>query len=233
MDGAVVKIPGDDAATGAFFIHDEIDGEILDEELRVIFQALLIKRVQDGVPGAIGGGAGALYRRFAIVAHVPTEWPLIDLAVLGARERHAEMLELEHRRDRLTAHVFDRVLIAEPVGALDGVVHMPLPVILGHVAQRRADTALRRDGVTAGRKHLGDGRGLQTRGGKSHGRPQARAASAHDDDVIGVVGDRIGGGHRCAPNATRTTASTQEAASPASTNLKNSKVMTRAPSPCT
>ena len=32
MDRAVVELDGDDAAAAAFFIHDHIDGEELDEE---------------------------------------------------------------------------------------------------------------------------------------------------------------------------------------------------------
>jgi hypothetical protein len=44
----------------AFLVHDEVDGEILDEELSVVAQRLLIQRVQDRMAGAVGGGAGAL-----------------------------------------------------------------------------------------------------------------------------------------------------------------------------
>ena len=44
---------------------------------------------------------------------------LLGDAGLGAAERHAEMLELDDRRDRLAAQVFDRVLVAEPVGTPD------------------------------------------------------------------------------------------------------------------
>ena len=42
-----------------------------------------------------------------------------------------------------------------------------------------------------------------------------------------MVGDRIGGGHRLSSSAPRTTASTQEAASDASTNLTTSRATTR------
>ena len=66
---------------------------------------------------------------FAVFHHVAAERPLVDLPVFGARERHAEMLELDDRRDRVAAHVFDRVLVAEPVRPLDRVVHVPAPVV--------------------------------------------------------------------------------------------------------
>ena len=90
----------------------------------------------------------------AVFLHVAAERPLIDLPDLGARERHAEMLELDDRRDRLAAHVFDRVLVAEPVRPLDRVVHVPAPVVVAHIAERGGDAALRRDGMAAGREHL-------------------------------------------------------------------------------
>ena len=120
------------------------------------------------------------------------EGALQDLAVLGAREGHAPMLELVNRLRRVAAEIFDGVLVAEPVGALDGVVHVPLPVVLAHVAERGGDAALRRDGVRAGRKHLGDAGGLQSRLGAADDGAQARAAGADHDHVVGVILDGIG-----------------------------------------
>src|SRR5437016_13502180 len=93
-----------------------------------------------------------------------TERPLINQAVLGARERHAEMLELDDRFHRVSAHVFDRVLVAEPVGALDRVVHVLAPIVLAHITERGANAALRRDGVAAGRNDLADAFALEPRG---------------------------------------------------------------------
>jgi hypothetical protein len=177
-------------------IHDQVDGEVLDEELGVVLQALLIEGVQDGVAGAVGGGAGPLHRGLAVVPHVAAERPLIDLAVLACARTARRSVRALHRRDACAAHVLDGVLVAEPVGALDRVVHVPLPVVLGHVAEGGADAALGGDGVAAGREHLGDAGGLQACGGEAHGRAEAGAAGADDDHVIGVVGDRIGIRHR-------------------------------------
>ena len=82
------------------------------------------------------------------------------------------MLELVDRVGRLAAQIFDGVLVAEPVRPLDGVVHVPAPVVRAHIAERRGDAALRRDGVRAGREHLGDAGGAQARLARS--RPTAR-----------------------------------------------------------
>ncbi len=191
MDRAVVEIPRHKAADIAVAVGDQIEREVFDEELDLVLQRLLVQRVQHRVPGPVGGGAGPLRGALAVMRGHAAERPLIDPALLGAAERHAVMFQLDDRRDRLAAHVFDGVLVAQPVGALDGVVHVPAPVVLAHVAERGGDAALRRNGVAAGRKNLGDAGRLQPGLGHAEGRAQPRAAGADDDDVIFVVGDWI------------------------------------------
>src|SRR3546814_17403116 len=93
------------------------------------------------------------------------------------------MFEFDARRYRLAAHVFDGVLVAEPVGALDRVVHMPATIVLAHIAQRRRAAALSGDGMAARRENLGDaarpppGLGAADRGAQP-GPPGAHAAPA-------------------------------------------------------
>ena len=142
--------------------------------------------------GAVGGGAGAHRRLLAVFLHVAAERALIDTAVFGPAERHAVMFQFVNRRDRLAAHVFDGVLIAQPVRPFDGVVHVPAPVILAHVAQRGADAALRRNGMAARREHLGDAGGFQTSGAHAERGAQAGPAGADDHHVIGMVHHVIG-----------------------------------------
>src|SRR5437016_3968057 len=81
-------------------------------------------RVQ--VAGAAGGIARALHGRFAVVPGVAAEPALVDLPVGRAVEGKAHSLEVEHRVDRLAAHDFDGVLVAEEVAAFDRVVRVPL-----------------------------------------------------------------------------------------------------------
>src|SRR5260370_16285994 len=91
----------------------------------------------------IRSGAGPVsHVALGILCCVSAKAALIDRAGFGAAERHAEMLEFDNRRDRLTAHIFDRVLIAEPVGAPDRIEHVPAPIVLFHVAQRSPHAAL-------------------------------------------------------------------------------------------
>src|SRR3546814_4440568 len=56
------------------------------------------------------------------------ERALVDRPFRIAAERNAGMFKLDHRGGRLAHHIFDRVLVAEPVRALDRVVHVPASV---------------------------------------------------------------------------------------------------------
>ncbi len=191
MQGALVHVQREHATTDALLVEDEVDGEVFDEESGVMRQRLLVQRVQDRVAGAVGRRAGALRRALAVMRGHAAERALVDLAFLGARERHAVMFQLDDRGDRLAAHVLDRVLVAEPVGALDRVVEVEAPVVLAHVAERGGDTALRGHGVRAGREHLGDAGGLQALLGQAEGGAQARATGADHDHVVFVLLDLI------------------------------------------
>ena len=116
VQAAIFEVPCHDTAAGALIVHDQVESKIFDKEFRFVAHALLIKRMDERVTGAVGSGAGAPRRiALAVFHHVPAKRPLIDPPVLGARERHSEMLELDDRRDRVAAHVFDRILVAEPV----------------------------------------------------------------------------------------------------------------------
>ena len=196
---AVLQVPGDQATAPALLVDQQIDREVLDEKLRVVLEALLIEGVQDGVPGAVGRGAGALGGAFAEAGGHATERALVDLAVFGSRERHAVVLELHHRGDRLAAHVLDGILVAEPVRPLHGVVHMPGPMVFAHVTEGSAHSPLGRHGVAAGREQLGDARGGQPFRCQSERRPQASASRSHYDYVVAVVDERVGGQVRSPP----------------------------------
>src|SRR5262249_3933743 len=145
-----------------------------------------------GMTGAVGGGTGALRGAFAVMRRHATEGTLIDLAVLAPREWQAPMLQLVHCLGRTAAHVFDGILIAQPIGAFDGVVQMPAPVVISHIAERGGDAALRRDRMRAGGKPLGDAGGLEPRLAAADHRTQASAAGANHNYVVIVILDRVG-----------------------------------------
>ena len=196
VDRAVIQAHRDHADAAAIRTlarHDQVDREIFDEEVRVVLQALLVERVEHRVPGTVGGGAGALHRRaFAHVLHVAAEGTLVDRTVLVARKGHACVLQLVHRLRGFAREIFDRVLVAQPVRPLHGVVHVPGPVVGRVVAEAGGDTALRGNRVRTRREDLGDVRGLEAGFGRAHRRAQARSARTHDDHVELMIDDRIG-----------------------------------------
>jgi hypothetical protein len=192
VQGAVIQLPGDHPLALPVLGHDQVGGEILDEELGLLLQRLAIEGVQHGVAGAVGGGAGALHRRaFAEFGRVAAERALVDLARLGARERHPVMLQLDNRLGGLTRQVFHGVHVAEPVRALDGVVHVPLPVVRPHIGQAGGDATLSRHRVAAGREHLGDTGGLQPLLGHPQRRPKPRAPGADNHNVVFVINELV------------------------------------------
>ena len=185
---AIVHLQRHHAAASTVGIHDQVDGEVFDEELCRSAQRLLVKRVQHGMAGPVCRRTGALgLPALAVVGSHAAEGPLIDLAVFAPREWHAVVFEFDDRRHGFAGHVFDGVLIAQPVRALHGVVHVPAPVIFTHVTQRRGDPALRGNGMGPGRKDLGDVRSLQPGFGQAERRTQARAPGADDNHVKGMV----------------------------------------------
>ena len=189
VDLAGGQLVGDDAGRDLLAVlvlgEADVEGVELVEELHVVLDAVLVQRLQDHVTGAVGGVAGTTHGRLAVVAGVPTETTLVDLALGGPVEREAHLLQIEHRVDGLLGHDLDGVLIGEVVTTLDGVEGVPLPVVLLDVGQRGAHAALSRAGVAAGGVELGQNRGAGTRGGFDR-RTHPGAAGAHDDDVVAV-----------------------------------------------
>jgi len=86
---ASLRLTGDPPAR-PIGVHDEVEGEVLDEELCVMLHGSAIEGVEHGVAGAVGGSAAAV--RLAALAEVQalaSEGALVDFALLGAREGHA------------------------------------------------------------------------------------------------------------------------------------------------
>ena len=102
------------------------------------------------------------------------------------------------RLDRLARQDLGRVLVDEVVAALDGVVHVPLPVVLFLVAQRGADAALGRAGVRPRGVELGQHGRLDAVARELERRPQAGAAGTDDDGLV-VVDGRPASGRATAP----------------------------------
>ena len=162
-----------------------------DEEVHVVLERLAVQRMQHGMSGAVGGGAGAKRLLLAVMQRHAAKGALEQLAVFLAREREAEMFEFINRVRRGTAHIFDGVLIAEPIRPFDRVVHVPAPIVLAHIAERGRDAALRRHGMAASRKDFGDAGDFEALFRRFQGGAEPGATRADDDNVEIVIDDRI------------------------------------------
>ena len=168
----------------ALDVTNQVQRHPLDKELCVCKHIALVQRMQHGVTGAVGRTAGTLDGLLAEIGRMPTERTLINRAIVIAIKWHAEMFKLDHRLGRGATHKLNRVLVSKPIRAFDGVVHMPMPVVLTHVAERRTDPALCGDSMRAGRENLGQHRDFQTCIGQLQCRPQSGTTGTDNDGVI-------------------------------------------------
>ncbi len=144
-------------------------------------------------PGAVGRVAGSAHGGLAVLAGVAAEATLVDLAVGRAVERQPHVLEVDDRVDRFFREDLGGILIDQVVATLDGVVGVPLPVVVLDVGERGGHPALRGAGVRARGVELGDDRG----GGvwsRLDGGAHPGASRTHDDDVVLVVVDAVDDG---------------------------------------
>ncbi len=183
-------LAGDHVRGGEVVVHQQVQDVELVVELDVLLDAVLVERLQDHVPGAVGGVAGPADRGVTVVAGVPAEPALVDLALGRAVERQAHLLQVEDRVDGLLGHDLRGVLVDEVVAALDRVEGVPLPVVLLHVGQRGAHAALRRARVGPRGVELGDHRGAGPRRGLER-RAHPGAAGADDHHVVLVCLHRV------------------------------------------
>src|SRR5690606_38350381 len=132
VDGfASLDADGDDAADGAVLVLHQVNGVPLVVERGAGLEVALVQGMQQRVTGTVGGGTGTGgLGRIVRTLGLATERTLIDAALLGTGERQTHVLEFEDRFRADGTHVFDRVLVTDVVGALDGVVHVPAPVIV-------------------------------------------------------------------------------------------------------
>ena len=175
----------DHAYKGTVFVLHQVDAVVFVEEYGAGLQVGLVQGVQQRVTGTVGCGTGTsglatLTEVFGLTA----ERTLVDAALFGTGERQTHVFQLEDRFRAYGAHVFDSVLVTDIVGTLDGIVHVPAPVIVWIGGGDGAgDATLGRNGVGTGREHLGDHGSLVTALGQLQRSAHAGTAAANDDGV--------------------------------------------------
>ena len=174
---AVAEVAADRADAPAVVVLQEVGGEpllVAVDRVAVLHQ-LLVENVEDRVAGDVGHVVGPRRRRSA-------ERPGSEVAGAVAVERDPGVLEPQDLVGGLAAHHLDRVLVAEVVGALDGVERVGLPGVLG--VQRGVDAAGGCDGMRADGVDLGDDRHRRPRLSGRQGGSLAGEAGADDEDVM-------------------------------------------------
>ncbi len=94
--------------------------------------------------GAVRGVAGASNGFAGYVIGVTAEVALQDATFGCAVKRQAHVFEFKHGINRFIAHELDGILIAEIIRAFYRIIRVPFGMIFFGVAERRADSALRR-----------------------------------------------------------------------------------------
>ena len=165
-------------------LNDDIGDVELVVEGDVVLHALLVKGLEDHVPGAVGGVGRPVHRGLAPVLGVAAKSALGDLAVGEPVKGKAHVLQLQDRLDHLLGEDLGGILVGEVVPSLHRVEHVPLPVVLLHVAQGCPYPALGRARVAPGGVKLADHRHIRTFPGRIKGGGKARPACTHHDDLV-------------------------------------------------
>src|SRR5579884_3542607 len=142
-------------AAGLPFIEQQVEDEVFIEETHLVLDGLLVHGLQQHMAGAVGGVAGTAHRSFAVVAGMTAKAALVDTPIVCAVEGQAAMLEFVDGIDGVAGENLGCWLVYQVVAALDGIVHMPFPVIFFLVAERGGATALGRASVRACRIDFG------------------------------------------------------------------------------
>lgn len=85
----------------------------------------------------------------------------------------------------------DSILITQPVGTLDGIVHVPEPVIGMHVTKSSVDTTLGGHGVGTGREKLGDTSGVEASLGETESSTETSTTGTNNDSIVLVVDNGV------------------------------------------
>lgn len=138
--------------------------------------------------GSVGGGATSVgLSSLSELSRLSTESALVNLSILGSGEWAAVVLELNDGSWRLAGHVVNSILISKPIRSLDGVVHVPSPIILVHVSESSIDSSLCGDGVRSSWEELGNTSSVESSLGKTESCAETSTSSSDDDSIVLVV----------------------------------------------
>ena len=120
----------------------------------MVFQVLLIQRVQQRMTGTVGRCRSTSRLLAAEVLRLAAKRTLINCAIVEARERQPHVVQLQNRFRTGFTHIFNSVLVTNVVRPFNGVVHVPFPVIFMGITERNGDATLRGYGMGTGWEHF-------------------------------------------------------------------------------
>ena len=84
VKSTVFHVHGHNTNTLSTF-HDQVEGEVLDEEVGVVTEGLAVERVEESVASTVCRSRAAVgLATLAVLEGLATERPLVDLALLGS-----------------------------------------------------------------------------------------------------------------------------------------------------
>lgn len=94
VERTVFHVERNDTNTLAI-LHDQVQGKVFNEEIRVVSQRLAVKGVEESVASTVSSrGATVRLTTFAILQRLTTKGTLVDLPLLGTGERNTVVFEL-------------------------------------------------------------------------------------------------------------------------------------------
>ena len=85
VEGTVFLVVGEDTDTLAV-LHEEIEGEVLNEVVGVVAERLAVESVEEGMSGTVSGGAASVcLTTLSEILRLTTESTLVDLSILRSR----------------------------------------------------------------------------------------------------------------------------------------------------
>src|SRR5690606_15683616 len=117
---------------------------------------------------------------------------LIYFTITIAGEGQPHLFQLADGCWCMLAHKGNGVLIAQPVGTADGVIHMPLPAVAPTVAKCSINAALCGYGMAACGWNFRDNGSLKYVAGSGYGGAQACATGTDNHHVITMTDGMVG-----------------------------------------
>jgi len=184
VKSAVFHAESNDSAAAALVVHYQVKREVLHEEQALVLQRGPVQSVQHSVTRPVCcGGTPIRLATLAKLETLTTESSLIYFSFLRPREWKTVSLKLQDGFRSFATHVFNGVLVTEPVRTFNCIIRMPPPIIFRHITQRCIDAALCCDCVRPRGEKFGNTSCFQTLFNTTDSSSKPGAASTNNNSI--------------------------------------------------